>query len=93
MARACDAVSGVCLCQSELSQLIHSLSDKARSGTEFIARLKSMHERIEVCRLPSLAFTDDRYTVKISWLKFHEMFEILKRLLFRRFLWEFHVAE
>ena len=38
----------VCVLQSELSQLIHSLSDKARSGTEFIARLKSMQERIEV---------------------------------------------
>jgi len=41
-------VSCVLFVQSELSQLIHSLSEKARSGTEFIARLKCMQERIEV---------------------------------------------
>jgi len=44
----CVTYCRVCELQSELSQLIHSLSEKARSGTEFIARLKSMQERIEV---------------------------------------------
>jgi len=31
--------------------MLHALSEKARSGTEFVARLKTMQDRIEVgCR-------------------------------------------
>jgi len=39
----------VCLClQTELSQLLQALSEKAKSGTEFIHRLKCMAEHVQV---------------------------------------------
>ncbi|ESO09821.1 hypothetical protein HELRODRAFT_117052 [Helobdella robusta] len=33
--------------KAELSQMLHSLSEKAKSGTEFIARLKGLQEKVE----------------------------------------------
>jgi hypothetical protein len=37
--------------QAELSQILQTLSEKARTGTEFIQRLKSMQDRVQVSDL------------------------------------------
>jgi len=46
---ASRVLTTVCLClQTELSQLLQALSEKAKSGTEFIHRLKCMAEHVQV---------------------------------------------
>lgn len=46
--RGCSLLTGIFVLQNELSQSIQNLSEKAKVGTSFIQKIKSMIDKVEV---------------------------------------------